>query len=184
LQEWSAESLNMARKAGVRFLSGSDTGFSITPFGEWHARELELLVRIAGLSPLEAIQAATQNSALALGLEGQVGVVAPGMLADVIVVNGDPVRDIRVLQRKQLIEVVIKDGVRVQFDEPSEQVRWPFDRAQLISGDEITYAMIYEGASAGDGRDPVGWRGDEAEVMAAELRDAEVAAAVQPSWDN
>jgi imidazolonepropionase-like amidohydrolase len=74
-------------------------------------------VTYAGLSRLEAIQAATQSGALMLGLHGKVGVIAPGMLADIIVVNGDPTRDPRVLQDKRRVEAVIKDGRRVVFDE-------------------------------------------------------------------
>ena len=59
--ERSAVTLHKAHEAGVKFMMGTDTGFSATPFGEWHARELELLVEYAGLSPLEAIQAGTQG---------------------------------------------------------------------------------------------------------------------------
>lgn len=183
LLEKSANALSKAHAAGVKFMTGTDTGFAITPFGEWHARELEVLMEYAGLSGLEAIQAATANGALALGLEGEVGTVAPGMLADVIVVDGDPLRDIKVLQQRDRIEAVFKDGKRVEFDEASERIRWPYDRAQLISAEEITWDLIY-GSGETSAPEPTGWRGEDAAAMEAELKDAEVAASLEQSWDN
>ena len=98
----------------MTFALGTDAGFAVTPYGEWHARELELLMEYAGLSPLEAIQAATANNAVTLGMEGEVGELAPGALADVLVVGGDPTRDIRVLQRPEAIEVIVKGGQVVE----------------------------------------------------------------------
>ena len=86
------KSLHLAREAGVIFGLGTDTGFAMTPYGEWHAKEIELLMDYAGLSPVEAIAAATYNNGRTLNLEGQVGAVAPGMLADLLVVAGDPSR--------------------------------------------------------------------------------------------
>src|SRR5439155_18415658 len=105
---------------------------AVTPYGEWHARELELMMEYAGLSELEAIQAATKNTSLVLGLEGEIGEVAPGMLADLLVVNGNPAEDIRVLQDRRNLEVVIKDGRVVEFDE-TRLVSRPFDRAIVYS---------------------------------------------------
>jgi imidazolonepropionase-like amidohydrolase len=147
--EATGDSLHRAHQAGVRFVTGTDSGFSISPYGEWHARELELLMDYAGLTALEAIQAATQHGALMLGLDGQVGVLAPGMLADVIVVAGDPLRDIKVLQDKRRIEVVIKDGRRVLFDEEAVARRWPHERGQTYSVIDLTYDMVYGDSGAG-----------------------------------
>jgi len=59
------------------------------------------------MSPMQAIQAATSEAARALGKEGQVGSVAPGAYGDLVAVKGDPLADIRVLER---VEAVIKDG--------------------------------------------------------------------------
>ncbi len=116
--EVTADSLHRAHDAGVRFGVGTDTGFSVTPFGEWHARELELLCIYGGLSPLEAIVAATSQNAQTVGLAGKVGVIAPGALADVLVVDGDPSRDISVLQRTEHLDVVMKGGRILRFSEP------------------------------------------------------------------
>src|SRR3954468_23035942 len=65
--------IDKAHRAGVRVLAGSETGFAITPVGEWHARELAMLVQYAGYTPMEAIQAATSQGAWAMKLDGQVG---------------------------------------------------------------------------------------------------------------
>ena len=74
----TADTLHRAHAAGVKFALGTDTGFAVTPYGEWHARELELLMEYAGLSAQEALQAGTVNAARTVGLEGQVGEVRPG----------------------------------------------------------------------------------------------------------
>jgi imidazolonepropionase-like amidohydrolase len=141
--ERTGESLHKAHEAGVKFALGTDAGFSVTPYGEWHARELELLMTYAGLSSLEAIQAGTQNGALMLGLDGDVGVIAPGAIADIIIVDGDPVRDIRVLQNKKRIETVIKDGRPIVFDEAAVARRWPHERGLTYSVTDLTYEVIY-----------------------------------------
>ena len=94
----TADSLHRAHAAGVTFVMGTDSGFSVNPYGEWHARELELLMTYAGLTPMEAIQAGTRNAAVTLNLEGQIGTLAPGQIADILIVDGDPLADIRVLQ--------------------------------------------------------------------------------------
>jgi imidazolonepropionase-like amidohydrolase len=183
LLELSANALHLAHEAGVKLMTGTDSGFSVTPFGEWHGRELEVLMEYAGLSALEVIQAATQHGALALGLEGEVGVVEAGKLADVIVVDGDPLADIKVLQQKDRIKAVFKGGTRVEFDDAYDQIRWPYDRAQIISTDEITYDVVY-GSGEQRAPEPIAWNGEDAEAMAAELKDVEVSAGLEQDWDN
>ena len=79
-------------RAGVRFLAGTDMGFlGVFPGFSLHD-ELGLLVR-AGLTPLEALQAATSNAAAALGLDNA-GSVAQGKMADLLLLDGDPLADI------------------------------------------------------------------------------------------
>lgn len=109
----SAAMLRRAYDAGVPLLSGSETGFSITPYGEWHYRELEVFVRDLGLTPLQAIQCATQANAFALRLSGEVGEVAAGRLADLIVVAGDPAHDVTVLGDPDNIRHVLVGGREV-----------------------------------------------------------------------
>jgi imidazolonepropionase-like amidohydrolase len=140
--ERTAVTLHKAHKAGVRFMAGSDSGFSVTPYGEWHARELRLLMDYGGLSALEAIRAATVDAAITVNLEGEVGAVAPGQLADLIVVDGDPSKDIGVLLDKRRIHTVIRDGALVPFDEV-EVESWPHDRAQVFATGELTYDLVH-----------------------------------------
>ncbi|HRE03446.1 MAG TPA: amidohydrolase family protein, partial [Ilumatobacteraceae bacterium] len=90
LLEYSAVWLERAHKAGVPFALGTDSGFAVTPFGEFHARELEDLQRYAGMTALEAITAGTRNGARMMGHDGELGEVRVGALADLLVVDGDP----------------------------------------------------------------------------------------------
>ncbi|HTP96495.1 MAG TPA: amidohydrolase family protein, partial [Burkholderiales bacterium] len=103
--------VEQARSRGIRILAGTDTGNNtFMPFGELHAKELEIFVRYCGFTPLEAISVATRDNAFALGLAGEVGVLEAGKLADVIVLDRDPVADIRVLQGGQHLACIVKDG--------------------------------------------------------------------------
>lgn len=115
--------IDKAHRAGVRVIAGSETGFAITPCGEWHARELAMLVQYAGFSPMEAIRAATSDAAWVMKLEGQVGALREGYLADVIVVDGDPLADITVLSREGAIVEVIKGGRRIDLTRPLPERR-------------------------------------------------------------
>lgn len=109
--------LERARALGVKILCGTDSGNSLLmQYGKWHAREAEILVRYGGYSPLEAITACTRDNAFVVGLEGEVGVLQPGKLADVIILDSDPVADIRVLQDSRHLTTVIKDGKRVALN--------------------------------------------------------------------
>ncbi len=103
--------LERARALGITLMCGTDSGNSpLMPYGELHAHEMEILVRYGGYTPLEAISACTRDTAFAVGLEGEVGVLEAGKLADVILVTADPLADIRVLQGGRHVAAVIKDG--------------------------------------------------------------------------
>jgi imidazolonepropionase-like amidohydrolase len=119
--EATAEKLRLAYDAGVPLLCGSESGFALTPYGHWHARELELFVEVLGLSPLEAISCATRNGAIALRRPaGTIGVISPGAAADVLVVDGDPTRDVSVLGDRSRLRHVFSRGRPVALDRP-----WP-----------------------------------------------------------
>lgn len=126
----TAKMMRRAYDHGVRLLCGSESGFALTPYGHWHAREMEVFVAELGLSPLEAITCATRNNAFAMRLDGRVGVVAPGYLADVIVVAGDPSADIRLLQDRSRLKAVIARGSAVDLTGP-----WPTRGA--IAGEKV-----------------------------------------------
>jgi imidazolonepropionase-like amidohydrolase len=103
--------LERARALGITIMCGTDSGNSpLMPYGQLHAHEAEILVRYGGYTPMEAIVAATRNTAFALGLEDDLGTLQPGKLADIIVLKRDPLADVRVLQAGQYLAAVIKDG--------------------------------------------------------------------------
>ena len=97
-------------------MSGSDTGnASAFAHGRWHGKEAELFVSEIGMTPMEAILANTSGNAAMVNLAGEVGVIARGMLADIVIWDCDPIADISVLQRPEEISAIIKDG-RVACD--------------------------------------------------------------------
>jgi imidazolonepropionase-like amidohydrolase len=102
--EEAYRTLAAARAAGVVLAMGHDSG----PPGE-DAMELVHMVE-GGLAPLAAIATATSGAAQALGLQDEVGAVAPGKVADLVVVDGDPLADIRVLTDRASIWLVIQAG--------------------------------------------------------------------------
>lgn len=111
LFEETPKVIEKARKTGVKIALGTDAAMP----GVYHggnARELELLVEY-GLTPMEALVAATRNAAENLGLSDEIGTIEAGKAADLIVVDGDPLADIRVLQDLQCIKLVVKDGTVV-----------------------------------------------------------------------
>jgi cytosine/adenosine deaminase-related metal-dependent hydrolase len=141
--EATAAGVRKAYDAGVKLLCGSESGFSLTPYGHWHARELELFVRYLGLSPLEAITCATANGAFALRLEGQIGTVEAGRLADVIVVDGDPLADIRVLADRSRLRHVVSRGRPVDLTRPwPERTVWPKEKVGMYSTQILTYDLV------------------------------------------
>ena len=100
-----------ARDRGIPILSGSDTGnASVFSHGKWHGKEAGLFVKEVGMTSMEAIVANTSGNAAMVNLAGEVGVIAPGRLADIVIWDNDPLADITVLQRPTEISLIIKDG--------------------------------------------------------------------------
>ncbi len=135
----TAAMVRTAYDEGVKILCGSESGFALTPYGHWHARELEVFVEELGFSPLEAITSATSNGALAMRMEGEVGVVAPGYRADVLVVDGDPSADVRILQDRRRLAAVISRGVSIDLESPwPERRRIPGEKVGNWAGEVLT----------------------------------------------
>jgi imidazolonepropionase-like amidohydrolase len=97
------------RKAGVRLVVGGDYGISIAPHGTY-AKDLEYFVQLFGMPPTEALLCATRNGGQAFDPTGQIGTLVPGAYADLIIVDGDPARDVRVLQDHGRLSVM-KGGI-------------------------------------------------------------------------
>jgi imidazolonepropionase-like amidohydrolase len=105
----------MVRKAGIPIMAGTESGFAMCPYGDWHARELELLVDLCGLSAMEAIVAATYTNARAIGADADVGSLQAGRYGDVLIVRGDPLQRVGMLNEPASIFAVIKGGIEVDL---------------------------------------------------------------------
>jgi imidazolonepropionase-like amidohydrolase len=103
------DNFRAAHRAGVKMIFGSDAG--VMPHGS-AGGQFRWMVEY-GMTPLEAIQAATRNAAQALGREKDVGAIAVGRYGDMIAVDGDPLRDVRALED---VDVVIRNGEVVKND--------------------------------------------------------------------
>ena len=97
-------SFKKAMKAGAKIVFGTDMGG--IPWTEPIAQEFSRMVEF-GMPAMDAIQSATSRAAVMLDMDGKIGVLAPGAYADVVAVNGDPLRDIKVLEN---VDFVMKDG--------------------------------------------------------------------------
>src|SRR3954469_3205339 len=116
--------LRKAAAAGVPFLTGTDTGFAVTPYGEWHAKELELFVSDLGFSPAAALRAATETNAHFMRAGAEIGILEPGRAADFIVWDGSPLADIRLLQDRRRLRGVYIGGRKLDLvDRPYDPRR-------------------------------------------------------------
>jgi imidazolonepropionase-like amidohydrolase len=111
LLEIEYKALNSAYKKRLKIALGTDAGSF--PWSVNQAKEFELLVKKAGFSPMDAIKAGTSVAAELLGQSASIGHLAPGMLADIVAVPGDPLKDITALQK---VMFVMKDGQIFRHD--------------------------------------------------------------------
>jgi imidazolonepropionase-like amidohydrolase len=105
-----AESARMILKAGGRLGMGGDYGFAWNPHGTY-AKELTFFVRFVGLSPLETIRCATRTGAEIMGCQDDFGTIAEGKLADLLIVDGDVVADISLLEDRRRFIAVMQGGI-------------------------------------------------------------------------
>ncbi|HSE06701.1 MAG TPA: amidohydrolase family protein, partial [Methylomirabilota bacterium] len=103
----SVETIARMRKRGIRVLPGGDYGFVYTPHGTY-ARDLWLFVKLLGFSAMETLVAATRLGGEIMGRAGELGLVKPGALADLLLVEGDPLADIAILQEARAIRMIMK----------------------------------------------------------------------------
>jgi imidazolonepropionase-like amidohydrolase len=97
------------RRRGIRVVIGGDYGFSITPMGQ-NARDIGHFVKYFGYSPAEALRCATSIGAELMGHGGELGVIREGALADLLLVDGNPLVDQSVLVGPDRFRMIMKDG--------------------------------------------------------------------------
>ena len=97
------------RKRGIRVVVGGDYGFAVTPMGQ-NARDIEHFVRYFGYSPVEALRCATVIGAQLMGLDDICGKIKQGYLADMLLVRGDPTRDVSLVQHQANLAMIMKNG--------------------------------------------------------------------------
>src|SRR5207244_4559227 len=108
--EAGAESARRILKAGGRLGMGGDYGFGWNPHGTY-AKELTFFVQYVGFSPLETVTCATKTGAEIMGRGAEFGTLEPGKLADVLVVDGDVLADISVLEDRSRFIAVLQGGI-------------------------------------------------------------------------
>jgi imidazolonepropionase-like amidohydrolase len=110
-EEWDAalESLSKMHRRGIRVLPGGDYGFAFTPHCQ-NARDLEFFVKYLGMTPMEAIRSATVYGGQIMMQGHELGAVREGYLADLLLVDGDPLANLAILRDPQRVLAVMKDG--------------------------------------------------------------------------
>jgi imidazolonepropionase-like amidohydrolase len=97
------------RRRGMRVVIGGDYGFSITPMGQ-NARDIGHFVKFFGYSPAEALRCATSIGGELMGMKGEIGVIRQGALADLLLVDGDPLQDVTILADKARLAAIMQGG--------------------------------------------------------------------------
>ena len=120
----AAESLKKMHKRGIRVLPGGDYGFAFTPHCQ-NARDLEYFVKYLGMTPMEAIVSTTRLGAEIMMQGRDLGQIKEGCLADILLVDGDPLSNLALLRNSRKILAVMKDGVFYKKPEiASARTRW------------------------------------------------------------
>lgn len=128
--------VSKAYESGATLICGSETGFAMTPYGEWHARELEIFVTMFGVPPHEALLCMTRNAARAVPRHtDDIGTLTPGKYADVLIVDGRPDEDVTVLQRKEHLDTIMQGGRIVEPWRPVDADRriHKFEKAHIFT---------------------------------------------------
>jgi imidazolonepropionase-like amidohydrolase len=123
--EWDAAiaSLKAMHQRGIRVLPGGDYGFAFTPHGQ-NARDLEFFVKYLGFTPMQAIRSTTVYGGQIMMRGHELGAVKEGHLADLILVDGDPLANLSILRDPKRLLAVMKDGVFAKAPEIAAQRRW------------------------------------------------------------
>jgi imidazolonepropionase-like amidohydrolase len=110
-------------RRGIRVLPGGDYGFAFTPHCQ-NARDLEFFVRYLGFTPMEAIRCATLYGGQIMKRGDELGTIQDGYLADLLLVDGDPLANLAILRDPKRILAVMKDGEFAKAPEIASQRAW------------------------------------------------------------
>jgi imidazolonepropionase-like amidohydrolase len=123
--EWDAalESLSKMHKRGIRVLPGGDYGFAFTPHTQ-NARDLEFFVKYLGFTPMEAIRSTTLYGGQIMMQPDELGVIKDGYLADMLLIDGDPLANLSILRDPKRILAVMKDGVFAKAPDIASERAW------------------------------------------------------------
>ena len=124
-EEWDAalDSLSKMHKRGIRVLPGGDYGFAFNPHLQ-NARDLEFFVKYLGMTPMEAIRSTTVYGGQIMMRAHELGAVKEGFLADLLLVDGDPLANLSILRDPKRLLAVMKDGVFAKAPEIAASRRW------------------------------------------------------------
>jgi imidazolonepropionase-like amidohydrolase len=124
-EEWDAalDSLSKMHRRGIRVLPGGDYGFAFTPHCQ-NARDLEFFVKYLGMTPMEAIRSTTLYGGQIMMRGHELGAIRDGYLADLLLVDGDPLANLAILRDPRRILAVMKDGVFAKAPAIASQSAW------------------------------------------------------------
>ncbi|MDM0072213.1 amidohydrolase family protein [Variovorax sp. J31P207] len=123
--EWEAAIVSLAKmhKRGIRVLPGGDYGFAFTPHCQ-NARDLEFFVKYLGFTPMEAIRSTTLYGGQIMMRPDELGCIKDGYLADLLLVDGDPLANLSILRDPKRILAVMKDGEFAKAPEIASRRAW------------------------------------------------------------
>jgi imidazolonepropionase-like amidohydrolase len=138
----SREPLNKAREAGVRFGTGTDTGFAHTPYGMWHGREMRALVDVAGFSDIEALRIATAGSGAIFDRAGKTGRIEVGCNADILIIRDVDEVDVDDFATPAKIVDRFIGGRRIILDDHLLSSHYPYDRGKVGANETLTPELV------------------------------------------
>ena len=131
-------------RRGFRCQSVPTSGFAVTPFGEWHAREIELFVDYLGFTPIQALKAATSVSAKVVRPNDKVGALAPGHQADFVALDDDPTKNISILLDRSKFKSIYKGGASIGPGRRAYDPKRVTDFAMTMASDLYTRERVVE----------------------------------------
>jgi imidazolonepropionase-like amidohydrolase len=120
--EVAIKNMKDLKKRGVRVLPGGDYGFAWNPNGT-NARDIEHFVNLLGFSPMDAILSATKLGGEIMMMGSELGQIKAGYLADLLLVDGNPLANVKILQDAGKLLAIMKDGVFHKTPQVQEAAR-------------------------------------------------------------